>query len=244
MPQGKRVNEIIFDEALLAQNKAQVFADDRETGGECVAALRGLGVVVRVQRLEVGDFVLSERCAIERKTDFDFESSVMDGRLFQQAAELKDNFLSPLICVVGNCFAALNPKALRGALMALAVDQRVPVLFFEDDSELAEFIAQLAEREQLSEPKEMRLRIGKKNVPLAEQQLFFVQGLPGVGAKNARALLAHFDTIEELVNASEKELCEVEGIGEKRAREIKRLLSANFENGFSGPGKPSESAKA
>ncbi|MEM0475228.1 MAG: ERCC4 domain-containing protein [Candidatus Norongarragalinales archaeon] len=225
----ERINELVFDEALLAQNKVQVFVDDREAGGECAEALRALGVVVRVQRLEVGDFVVSERCAIERKTSSDFESSVIDGRLFTQASELKDNFLSPLICVVGNRFAVLKPKALRGALMALCVDQRVPVLFFEDDSALAEFVAQLAEREQLTEPKEMRLRVSKKNVPLAEQQLFFVQGLPGVGAKNARALLSHFKTIEELVNANEKELCEVDGIGKKRAREIKRLLSSDFE---------------
>ncbi len=229
MLQGKRVNELVFDETLLSRGKTQVFADDREAQGECVERLRALGVVVKIQRLEIGDFVLSERCAIERKTAADFESSVMDGRLFAQAGELKDNFLSPLICIVGDCFASLNPKALNGALMALTVDQRVPVLFFEDEDELASFIAQLAEREQLNEAKEMRLRVGKKNVPLAEKQLFLVQGLPGVGAKNAKTLLKHFKTIENLVCAHEDELRDVEGIGKKRAREIKRLLSADYE---------------
>ena len=223
------MNELVFDEALLARGKTQVFVDDREAQGECVKALKKAGVAVRVQRLEVGDFVLSERCAIERKTAADFESSVMDGRLFQQAGELKDNFLSPLVCVVGNEFVSLQPKALRGALMALVVDARVPVLFFEGDAELAEFIAQLAEREQLSEPKEMRLRVGKKTAPLAEQQLFLIQGLPGVGSRNARALLEHFRTIENFVCANEDELRDVEGIGKKRAREIKRLLSADYE---------------
>lgn len=224
------MNEIVFDEKLLARNQAQVFCDDREAGGECVETLRSLGVAVRIQRLEVGDFVVSERCAIERKTAQDFESSVMDGRLFTQASELKDNFLSPLVCVVGDEFSSLNPKALRGAVMALTVDRRVPALFFSDDDELAEFIAQLAEREQLTEAKEMRLRVGKKNVPLTEQQLFLVQGLPGVGARNARALLEHFKTIENLANAGEDELCEVEGIGKKRAREIRRLLSEEYED--------------
>ncbi|MFH0922997.1 MAG: ERCC4 domain-containing protein, partial [Candidatus Micrarchaeota archaeon] len=216
--QGKRINELVFDEALLARGKTQVFADDREAQGECVKALKKAGVVVKIQRLEIGDFVLSERCAVERKTAADFESSVIDGRLFAQAGELKDNFLSPLVCVVGNEFVSLNPKALRGALMALVVDARVPVLFFEGDAELAEFIAQLAEREQLSEPKEMRLRVGKKTAPLAEQQLFLVQGLPGVGAKNAKTLLKHFKTIENLVCAKEDELEEVAGIGKKRAQ--------------------------
>ncbi len=223
------MNELVFDEALLAQNKAQVFVDDREADGECVAALRELGVVVHVQRLEVGDFIVSERCAVERKTASDFESSVMDGRLFAQAGELKDNFLAPLVCVVGNEFGALQPKALRGALMALCIDQRVPALFFETDTELGEFIAQLAEREQLSEAKEMKLRVGKKNVSLSEQQLFLVQGLPGVGTRNARALLAHFKTVENLACAREDELEDVAGVGKKRARKIKRLLSADYE---------------
>ncbi len=223
------MNELVFDEALLAQNKAQVFVDDREAGGECAEKLEELGIVVRVQRLEIGDFIVSERCAIERKTAADFESSVMDGRLFNQANELKENFLSPLVCVVGDDFASLSEKALRGAVMALVIDQRTPVLFFESDETLASFMAQLAEREQLSEAKEMRLRVGKKNVPLAEQQLFLVQGLPGVGTKNARALLEHFKTIENLVCAHENELCDVEGIGKKRAKEIKRLLSSDYE---------------
>ena len=43
------------------------------------------------------------------------------------------------------------------------------------------------------------------------------------------ALLAHFKTIENLVCAREHELEDVAGVGKKRAHEIKRLLSTDYE---------------
>jgi len=48
--------------------------------------------------------------------------------------------------------------------------------------------------------------------------------IPGIGPKKKRALLRHFKDIEDLRNASVKELMEVEGIGKKFAEKIKIFL--------------------
>ena len=124
----------------------------------------------------------------------------------------------------------MNPKALRGAIISLAVDYKLPVLFFDDSKEFAEFVYALGEREQLRELREIRVRFGKKGVSLQEQQRFITESLPGVGPKNARALLEHFKTVQDVFEADVDELEDVEGIGKKKAEEIRRVLSSNYEN--------------
>ncbi len=208
----------------------QVFVDDREFKSTVCRRLFDLGAILYSKRLSVADYVLSARAAVERKEAADFESSIIDGRLFAQARELKQNFDSPLLCVIGRDFSRIQPKALRGALISLAVDYSLPVLFFDSSEEFADFLYALGEREQLRPDKEARVRFGKKGSTLQEQQRFIAESLPGVGPKNAKALLEHFKSVQELFEADADELCDVEGIGEKKAKEIRRVLSSDYEN--------------
>jgi len=53
----------------------------------------------KVKRIEIGDFIISERVAVERKTAADFVSSIVDGRLFDQAAKMKEAYEKPLIII-------------------------------------------------------------------------------------------------------------------------------------------------
>ncbi len=207
-----------------------VYADDREAGTEAARHLaEELGADVRFQRLPVADFVLSDRACIERKTSSDFESSVIDGRLFLQAQELKENFASPILVVVGLDFERLHSNAIRGALLALALDYRIPVFFVPTEQALAELIYAIGFREQLKAPRAMKIQFSKKGLSLEQQQRLIVESLPMIGPKNTLSLLAHFKTIEKLVNASEKELQEVDGIGKTRAKQIRAVLSFPFE---------------
>jgi ERCC4-type nuclease len=67
----------------------RIVADDREEAGGVIAELRGRpDVALEVRRLPVGDFLVEERFAVERKTLADFSCSVVDARLFKQAAAL------------------------------------------------------------------------------------------------------------------------------------------------------------
>ncbi|MEE9595126.1 MAG: hypothetical protein V3V92_06980, partial [Candidatus Hydrothermarchaeales archaeon] len=64
-----------------------------------------------------------------------------------------------------------------------------------------------------------------------DKQLFLVSGLTGVSTKRAEALLRHFGTPMRVFHAflefSSKKF-PVDGIGEKTAEEIKRILSTNL----------------
>jgi Fanconi anemia group M protein len=53
---------------------------------------------------------------------------------------------------------------------------------------------------------------------------YILSGFPGVDTVTSRSILAEFGTLEEVFNASQKDLQTVKGVGPKIAGRIKRLL--------------------
>ncbi|MGC8850441.1 MAG: helicase-related protein, partial [Candidatus Bathyarchaeia archaeon] len=74
----------------MTRSPVKVLVDHREANSRVVAELSRLGVDVELASLPHGDYILSERVAVERKTINDFASSIIDGRLFEQASTLKE----------------------------------------------------------------------------------------------------------------------------------------------------------
>jgi len=194
--------------------------------------LRERGVEVEGARLEVGDFVISERVAVERKSVRDFVRSLVDGRLRDQAARLRERYEKPLLVLEGREDPeelGLHPHAVLGALLHLVMDLGVPVLRTRDGSQTASLLWLLARREGEERRRLPPLRTKREGWPLFLQQRFVVEGLPGVSSVLADRLLRHFGTVEAVMRASERELKRVEGIGEVRARRIRELLSLRYE---------------
>ena len=77
-------------------NEITVIADNRETMN-IDKLLESYGARVITRKLEVGDYILSDQVAVERKTMDDFLNSIKDGRLFGQLTELNRNFESPIL---------------------------------------------------------------------------------------------------------------------------------------------------
>ena len=93
----------------------RIVADDRENAGGVIEELRRfVEVSVDVQRLKIGDFLVEERFAVERKTLMDFAQSVIDGRLFAQATALAPYTYTRLV------FAAALGPGLFGDVIAAA----------------------------------------------------------------------------------------------------------------------------
>ena len=75
----------------------------------------------------------------------------------------------------------------------------------------------------------MRLRGEKRAFNPNQWKQFIVESLPGIGPTTAKALLNYFGSVENVFMASKQELREVEGIGDKRAKEIREMLSKKYE---------------
>ncbi len=217
----------------IAKDRILVYADTREQSSRVTQLLKEMGCEIEVKQLEVGDFLLSDSVVVERKTIADFVSSIVDGRLFNQLSSMTENFEKPLVLVEGHIYdlfetSNMHKNALIGALTSIALDCRVPVLFTAGQRETAEFLYVIAKREQLGKTKQIRLRIGRKGLTLQGQRQFIVESLPLVGAEMAKKLLKRFGSVKAIVNASEKELQEVENLGKKKAEGIRKALDSKF----------------
>jgi len=227
----KRAKEIPIKPIFVRKPKGiVVYVDSRELRSGVPKHLRELGAEVEVKTLDVADYVVSDEVGIERKSANDFIQSIIDGRLFDQVERLKRAYEKPIIIIEGELYGIRNvhPNAIRGAITAVALDWGVPILFSRTKEETAGFIYLMAKREQEERKKEVRLRSEKKSLTLTERQRLIVEGLPNVSATLAKRLLRHFGNVERVFTATEEELREVEGIGEKKAREIRKVITAPY----------------
>lgn len=189
------------------------------------------GAVVKRQQLQVGDFLCSENLVVERKTRDDFESSIIDGRLFRQLENLLHNFKRPVLVVEGESDSErIRREALLGAYTTVISDYGVPIFFTRDQEGTAELVFSFAKHEQLSKRQPMRLAAKRKTFTASQQQRSIVEMLPMVGPKIAKNMLNHFGNIEAIMNAEEKELQEVPGVGKKMAKLIRSLIVYGYKD--------------
>ncbi len=187
-----------------------------------------------LETLDVGDFVLSERVAVERKEVKDFISSIKDQRLFEQARELKSNYVRSFFILEGSpedlYKSGIHPQAIRGALSSLTIDFGISVLFTENQEKTAKLLLAASKREQQEKQREIQIHGEKETTTLPEQQKYVIASIAEVGSVTAESLLKHFNTVENVINASYEELIEVEGIGDKTAKKIREIASTEYQN--------------
>ncbi|MEM3445099.1 MAG: ERCC4 domain-containing protein [Thermoplasmata archaeon] len=223
--------QLTLDDFLgAAESPLEIIADRREIRSEIHRELSRLGVHVVFRVLEVGDYLISDSVVVERKTVEDFVNSILDGRIFEQAKGLCQAFSNPLIVVEGKWNEYRRNVAIAavyGAISALCMDFRIPVLNFEDSRETAGFLYQMIKRMNNGSglPK---IRFEKKPKSMAELQEYLVAGLPEVSTVISRRLLEHFRTPKRVFNARVEELMEVRGLGEAKAREIYEVLNTTW----------------
>ena len=220
----------VLDRKVETSNKPVVYADSREGNSKVIRHLTEMEMDVKVRPMAVGDYQVSDDVAIERKTAKDFVDSIMDKRLFKQATELREEFKNPLIILEGDDFynGFINPNAVRGSIASIALDFGISIIPTRNAQDTAAMIKRIAIREQTGDKPHIQTRTDKKPVNMWEQQLFIVESLPNIGPVNAKKLLEHFGTVSKIINASENELMEVEGIGKKTAKNIRKVVDSKY----------------
>lgn len=214
----------------LDASPIHVEIDDRERASGVEEALRSLGVVVVARRLLLGDYLIDGALLVERKTLSDLVASVIDGRLFSQARRLMASRRRAVLVLEGTgadlarCGASW--ESLQGALITATWVFGLPILRTRSAFETARTIVFIA-RQHHAVVNGMLCRYGWRPKGKAALQGYVLQGLPGIGAERARRLLRRFGSVEAVVTASEKELCEVHGIGKSTAKRIRWAVEEN-----------------
>ena len=77
--------------------------DSREASAapKIVKGLKEAGAQVKIEVLEKGDYLLSDTCAVERKTVHDFVHTLTRRYLFEQVFGLKEVYAKPLMLIEG-----------------------------------------------------------------------------------------------------------------------------------------------
>lgn len=209
--------------------KYRIIADIGEKGSKVVKILDA-EIELRIERLEIGDYLVSERVVIERKTARDFISSIIDKRLFNQIAEMKEHYEKPVLIIEGCRLesARIHPHAVSGALSSIAINYAIPVIFTGNAKKTAELILTMARQEQEGARKVSLIK-KKKADSFRKMQLRVIESLPGIGESLALSLLNHFGSVERVFNATPSELMRLEKIGRKKADEIRRVITARVD---------------
>ncbi|MEM3585876.1 MAG: DEAD/DEAH box helicase [Candidatus Jordarchaeaceae archaeon] len=207
-----------------------IYVDNREIGSDVVRELARLNVRIIPKQLQVADYVVSESVAIERKSVEDFLQSIVDKRLFQQVKEITSKYEKPILILEGQDLygkRAMHPEAIRGALISIVVDFRLPLIWSPNPQETARIIHTIARREQTE--REARVYFAEKPPgSLKEIQERVLMGLPGIDQILAKRLLSTFNTLEAVFTKSEETLSEVKGLGKKKAEKIRKVITSKY----------------
>ncbi|WP_101298038.1 DEAD/DEAH box helicase [Halegenticoccus soli] len=191
------------------------------------------GIETRLETLAVGDYVLSDRVAVERKSVSDFLDTLTGGdrSLFEQVRDLGRHYSRPVVIVEGDGLYEernVHPNAIRGALASLAVDYGVSVLRTEDERDTADLLEVIASREQRKRERAVSVHGSKSAKTLAEQQEYVVGSIADIGPVTARSLLEHFGSVEAVMTAETEELLEVDGVGEVTAERVREVAGSEY----------------
>ena len=207
------------------------------------------GINLNIQRLDICDYVISDRVGVERKDTNDFFSSMKDGRLFDQAKWISDSYSRPIMIIEGGLTKAfdrslMRPSSVYGALSSLVLDYGLTLIPTDSPISTGILLHRMAYREQAKEERPLLVRSIDRNKPLHLQQVFLLSGLPKIGRTLAEELLKEFDTPRRALQILETArihtsptgktkrvigpLSKVKGIGPKIVEDSQRLLNTSW----------------
>ena len=231
---SKRKNKEFLKEIekIEGAEKFTIVCDNRETSGPVVRALSIMGVFLELDQLKVGDYIISNRVGIERKSGSDFNDSLMDGRLFDELINLNKNFKRSILILEGDPFqnTNINHNSLYGAISSIILNMGITIYKTRDSRETAMFLYQLAKKEQTRSESKIKLRFDKAPVDNSHLLEYIIGGVPGINSSRAKRLLKAMKTLQTIFTSDIGDLMKVDGIGRKIAQEIYKLSRYKYDN--------------
>ncbi len=207
-----------------------IIIDKREKNSLIISELIEQRQEIRLEFLKVADYIIGN-IAIERKTISDFINSMLNKRLLRQIEELKQ-YPQQFLIIEGVDdhplyeFGKINPNAIRGMMLSVMLDFKVPIILTKNYEDTVKFLI-LLEKRQKKKPKEISLIAKRKSYNLAEQQQFILEAFPGIGPATAKKLLRKFGTIKATINAKEKDLIKTK-LHQKKAEAMKKIIETKY----------------
>ncbi|MHA1489733.1 MAG: ERCC4 domain-containing protein [Promethearchaeota archaeon] len=196
----------------MSKNKVlRIILDNRERKLKEVFDSPSHSSIIKYQfkQLDIADIVVSESVAIERKEGFDFISSIIDNRLFEQLLRLKETYSCPILILEGlndDVFENTGMKipSIYGALSFISYKMGISVIPTRHLEDTAIVIERIAYREQVKDDTPLLSRKAPKGMSIEERRAFIIEGLVDIGGKKAKALIERFKTPNNVFQAIKK----------------------------------------
>jgi DNA excision repair protein ERCC-4 len=227
----------------------RVVVDVREFRSSLPSLLHGRSMVVVPCMLTVGDYVLSPKICVERKSIKDLITSFKDGRLYAQVETMFEHYESPMLLIEfeQNKSFTLEPFAdlsnsmgtststtaadLQSKIVLLTLAfPRLRIIWSSDPYQTAEIFENLKTQEAEPDPV-AAAKVGLDAGTGAEEQAFnrepqdMLRVIPGITSKNLKNLVLQVENIVELSNMSVAELEPI--IGREAGRQVYQFFYKN-----------------
>ncbi|MFX0141458.1 MAG: ERCC4 domain-containing protein [Candidatus Hodarchaeota archaeon] len=231
--------------------KFQIIVDKREPKN-IIDLLKQEDIEVKIESIDVGDYIISDSVAIERKSGGDLVSSITQDKrnLFEQLMRLSETYEFPIL-LIENLKTAfkfqMKPSSIYGVITSIAQRNRIPIVPTLNYKDTVIALKRMVIREQKEEEEPFIIaRRAPKIMSHEERQRFYLEGLYNIGPKRAQQLLDTFTTPNGVhkaikntkilytktgkVKGIEGELCKIKGIGPNFVIKNKKLLFNKEEN--------------
>lgn len=217
------------------EDKPKIIADSRETNSSVVRNLdTDKEVTVEVEsNMEVGDYVVSNDCVVERKDVQDFHDTITGERsIFEQVKNMSNSYEKPVLLIEGDHAELytknIHPNAVRGVLATVVSDFNTTIIESMDEEDTASILKHLAKREQDEEESTVNPHGNKETGSVESQQEYIVSSIEGIGPKTSKKLLEEFGDPYAVFNADKDSLTNVEGVGQEAAKKIYSILRTEY----------------
>lgn len=158
------------------------------------------------RQLDIADVVISMDVACERKEGFDFVSSIMDNRLFEQLVRLKETYPTQILFLEGlndEVFEStgMNINSIYGALAFVSYKLGISVIPTRNINDTVIAIERVAYREQIKDEIPILSRKAPKGMNDEERRAFILEGLLDTGPSKAKMLITCFKTPYKVIQA-------------------------------------------
>ncbi|XP_054247227.1 DNA repair endonuclease XPF [Indicator indicator] len=206
-----------------------VIVDMREFRSELPSLIHRRGIDIEPVTLEVGDYILTPDVCVERKSISDLIGSLNNGRLYAQCISMSRYYKRPILLIEfdpskpfsliprGSLHQEISSNDITSKLTLLTLHfPKLRILWCPSPHATAELFEELKQNHPQPDA-ETAMAITADSEILPESDKYnpgpqdFLLKMPGINAKNCRALMNHVKSIAELVTLSKDELTDILG---------------------------------
>ncbi|KAL1792416.1 hypothetical protein ACET3X_008923 [Alternaria dauci] len=228
----------------------RVVVDVREFRSSLPSLLHGRSIVIVPCMLTVGDYVITPQICIERKSIRDLIQSFANGRLFNQVESMMEHYKHPMLLIefdqnksftlepftdfsagsAASANASATTPDLQSKLVMLTLAfPRLRIIWSSSPYQTAEIFSELKKGQDEPDPlKAVQLGLdpnqsGDEMRSFNQTSQDMLRALPGINENAVSQLMLKTESIYEVANMQEREICWL--VGTDVGRRIHRFLN-------------------